>query len=721
MRYRTPTVLQMEATECGAASLAMILGYWGHFEPLEKLRNECCVTRNGSKASIIVKVAQSYGLIGKGLRLETEDLKEIKSPMIIYWNFNHFLVYEGQNSNGTQFYLNDPATGPRIVDLEQFEKSFTGVALTFEPSENFQKNNPPKGVLASLFKMMSGLKGLLAMAVSAGVLLVLPGLAIPALMQSFVDNVLVDGADWLYSILLCLIVSIIFQVILTSIVQLALRRGQLQISVNRTVKMIDYIFKLPISFFGQRGNADIQNRITLNVKTANTTFGVLAENLIKLFTAAFFLILMLLFSIKLTFISVLFVAIDIAFLYLLVRKRQIVNQSLLSIKLKMLNFLIIGLGSLESLKASGREDSLFSRWMDNISQYNNKKLEYERLTIYYSIIPKSLNAISALIILTYGASLVINDELTVGELFAYQVLSMAFVAPFAELLLKSTDLQTLKADIDRINDIYSYKADGIFAQKEKYPDSEVFKDYGILETKNLTFTYGFDNDYVVKDFSLKLNPGKRIAIVGASGSGKSTVAKLLSGIIKPTSGELLLNNRPYSDYTHVQFSYIVSVVDQSINLFSGSILDNLTMFSKSYSYNELFDALKDAKLTQELSAKGSILGQALTDGGKNFSGGQRQRLEIARVLAYNTPIVILDEATSALDSLTEEQIDLALRRRQISTIIIAHRLSTIRNADEIIVLNKGEIVERGTHSELMALNGNYASLMRLEEGNTHED
>lgn len=715
MRYKTPVVLQMEATECGAASLAMVLGYYGRFESLEKLRFECGVSRNGSKASLIVKAAQSYGLEASGYQVDIEDLPNFKGPSILFWEFCHYVVYEGQSKDGKYFYINDPAMGPRVVDRELFEKSFTGVLLSFTPTKDFIKNNKPQGVLSTMFGMLTSFKGLLALVIWGGMLLVLPGLAVPALMQTYVDYVLVDGSDWTVNIVYCFLMAIILQIFLTYIVDLALRRGQLQIGINRTLYMLDYLFKLPINFFLQRGNADIQQRISLNTKVAATAFGVLAENFVKFFTAIFFLILMLSFSLELTVLSIIFALIDIGLLFILIHKRQIINQSLLSLETKMVNAILSGLGSIESLKTSGRENAIFTKWLDNLTLYNSKKLEFEVFTTYYNLIPALIQALGVFGILVYGTYLVINGQLTVGGLFAFQTLSSSFVAPFTALLLSSAELTTMKADIERIKDVYTYDAKGVFCESKKYCDEELVTDSAQLELKNVSFKYASSEPLILKDFNLKLFPGKRVAIVGPSGSGKSTVAKLIAGIIAPTSGEITLNSHPYSDYTAEQFYLVVSIVDQSISMFSGSIADNLTIFAKHYEMQGLYDALKDSCMMQDLANKGSILGQNVAEGGRNFSGGQRQRLEIARVLAYNTPLMIFDEASSALDPITEEQIDKAIIRRKVTSVIVAHRLSTIRDADEIIVLDKGQIAEQGTHDELMAKNGVYKKMMSLED------
>lgn len=718
MRYKTPTILQMELTECGAASLGMVLAYYGYYESLEKLRSLCGVSRNGSKASLIVQAAREYNLEASGYKVSTDDLDKLQNgPMILFWEFNHYVVYEGHSKNGKYYYINDPAEGPRVLDKETFDKSYTGVSLVFNPSKEFKTNNKSQSTLIALDKMLSGSKGLLTTIIWGGALLVFPGLVIPALMQTFIDYVLIDGTNWIASITLCFFVAIILQGLLTYIVDLALRRAEIQIGVNRTIQMIDYLFKLPLLFFNQRSNADIQNRIKLNSSVADTVFNVIADNALKFFTATFFLILMFSFSYKLTLLSIFLVLVQIFLLLIFTKKSQILSQSLRSLHIKMNNSFLNGLGAIKSLKASSREDYLFTKWMDNIALYNSKKLQFEVLKVYYNSIAQAIYIVGGVLIFIYGAFLVIDGDLSIGSLFAFQTLSTSFIAPIISLVLSSTQLQTMKADIQRINDVYSYKNDDIFKAEESQEEHLDIKDYASLELKNVSFKYGQSEPYILKDFSLKLSPGKSVAIVGASGSGKSTVAKIIAGILEPTDGEIFLNDIPYSQYTQRQFYNLVSIVNQSISMFSGSVADNLTLFSNHYSASDLQEAIKDASLTDELAKKGSILGQRVEEGGKNFSGGQRQRLELARVLSYNTPLIILDEATSALDTSIELQISLAIKRRKATSVIIAHRLSTIRDADEIIVLSNGSIAERGNHQELIKLGGVYAKMMKLEDKN----
>ncbi len=713
-RRKVPTVLQMEATECGAASLAMILAYFGRFEPLEKLRVECGVSRNGSKASLILKAAREYHLIAKGYQAPMEALDELGGPLIIFWDFEHFVVYEGRSRCGRYYYINDPAVGPRTVDREFFESSYTGVAMSFSKDKGFEKKGKPLSVFGAMLPMISGMKSVMSAVVWGGLLLVIPGIMIPTLMRVFVDEVLPGKVSLLVPVLALFALTIALQILLDFLVKLALRRGELQLAVNKTMEMLNYLFTLPMEFFLQRTTGDIQNRVGLNSSVANAAFGSFADNLVKFLTAGFFLILMFQFSPILSIVAIGFVLLEVLFLFIINKIRQVLNQSLLMANTKLLSSLMSGVEMMENLRAAGREDDIFQQWTGQLAEMNQKQLRFQNFSAMFNMLPTFLTGLGSILILSVGAYEIITDDLTLGGMFAFQTLMASFTGPFSALLMASSELQTMKGDLDRIHDVYKYEPDTSFKPEDGEPARPIH--VTDFEMRNITFGYSKQAAPILQDFSLKVSAGKRVALVGASGSGKTTLAKLANGTLIPWSGDILLNGEPLSHYKRSEFYNSVGTVDQSIMLFSGSIGENLTLFAPQWDLKEIQRAVRDAAIEAELASRGSLMDLQLTEGGSNFSGGQRQRLEIARALTYRTPLLILDEATSALDPLTETKIDQAIRRRGCACIIVAHRLSTIRDCDEIIMLEQGEIVERGRHEELIARNGAYARLMQLEEG-----
>lgn len=715
-RRKVPTVLQMEITECGAACLAMVLGYYGRYEPLEKLREECGVSRSGSKASLILRAARTYGLEAQGFRVLTPDLDSLRTPMILFWNFEHFVVYEGRSRNGRYFYLNDPACGPVVVDRETFERSYTGVALEFRKGPNFRKGGRPAGVIRSMLPMLRGTQSVMGAVIWGGLLLVLPGLLLPALMQIFVDRVMLGSTQWLVPLLIFFCITVAVQLLLRSLVLLALRRGELQIAVNRTMEMMQWLFRMPMSFFTRRSQGDLQTRVELNSSVANVAFSTVADNVVKLVTALFFLGLMLQFSVLLSAVTVGFILLNFLFVLIINKRRQILNQSLTMLSMRMLSSVLTGVGMMENLRAAGREDSMFRDWTSRLAELNRKQLRFQLGVTYFNTIPGALDAVGNVLVLCVGAWLIVNGSLTLGGMFAFQALTAAFTAPFTALLMSGAELQTMKADVDRLHDVYKYEPESTFRSPEDGAQAAAPADYAHLELRNITFGYSRTEPPLLQDFSLSVKPGQRVALVGRSGSGKSTVARLANGTLQPWSGEILLNERPLSDYTREEFYAMVGTVDQSIMLFSGTVGENLTLFAPSYEAGVLQQAVRDAAIEQELSARGPMLDQQVEENGRNFSGGQCQRLEIARTLAQRTPLLILDEATSALDPVTEVEIDKAVRRSGCACIVVAHRLSTIRDCDEIIMMDQGQIAERGTHDELMKLGGAYAAMVMLEQG-----
>lgn len=712
-RVKTPTVLQMEATECGAASLSMILSYFGRYEPLEKLREACCINRNGSKASLIVNAAREYGLTSKGYRILAPDLLKLKAPYILFWEFNHFLVYEGCSKDGKKVYLNDPAFGPRVLSYEEFLGMYTGVAIHFEPNEGFKKGGKPQNIFKKIWPLVKEMKSFSTTILWAGLLLTFPGIIIPSLTQIFVDKILSGNKEWLVPVLCFFCLMMFLKGSLVWIINSVLRKASLQQSVNKTLEMLNYLFRLPSMFFMQRASGDIQKRVSLNASVSNQVFGAFSSNIIQFFTALFFLIMMLCISVKLTLLVLLFLLFDVFFLIFISKKSQTLYQSLLNLKIKAYSAIIEGISLIESLRSSGCENAMNKKWVNLIRRTNAKAKQFEITSVYLNTIPNFLDKLCQILILCFGAKQVMDSAMTFGGLFAFQILVTSFTEPFKQILMSGAQLQVLKADIDRVNDVHKYKQQGTF--KEDEGDEEPISEFKSFELKNITFGYAKAEEPLIKDFSLKLTPGKRISIVGASGSGKSTLARVANGTLDPWKGEVLLNSKPLKEYTKAQFYSCVGTVDQNITLFSGSIGENLTLFSPKYDQRDLTFALKDAKIDEDLLQRGPVLEQNVEEEGHNFSGGQRQRLEIARVLTYRTPVIILDEATSSLDPITELEINEAIRNRGCACIVIAHRLSTVRDSDEIIMLDHGDVVERGTHEELMALNGKYASFMRLED------
>ncbi|MDD4587161.1 MAG: NHLP family bacteriocin export ABC transporter peptidase/permease/ATPase subunit [Heliobacteriaceae bacterium] len=710
-RRKVPSVLQMEAVECGAASLAMILAYYKKYIPLEQLRVDCGVTRDGVKASNILKAARRHGFIAKGYRREPEDLKRGPFPAIIHWNFNHFVVLEG--FAGDKVFLNDPGSGPKTVSAEEFDLSFTGVILTFEPGADFAPSGKKNSFIDSLRNWLNGSRTALIYLVLVGLLMVIPGLIVPTFSKVFIDDILLGGkGDWLKPLLWGMGAVVILQAVLTWSQQHYLLRMETKIALTNAGKFFWHIFRLPVLFFQQRSAGDIANRLQSNDQVAAFLSRELAETVIGLLTLGFYFIVMLQYSIPLTIVSLLTAVLSILYLVYSANKIEIMNKKLLQDKGKVMGFSISGLYIIETIKASGAEAGFFAKW----SGYHAKEINAQQKmgktvhTLFH--LPNFLSEFADVIVLFVGGLIIINGQLTIGSLIAFQALLGNFMKPVNNLTQMGMKIKQVQGDINRLEDVFKYGLDGNVCREVKVSGEDAYKKLeGYIEIKELSFGYNPWDAPLIEHFNLRLKPGSRVALVGGSGCGKSTVAKLITGIYTPWSGEIRFDGVSREQLPRNVIINSLSVVDQDITLFDGTIRENLTMWDSTLSEFNVIRAAKDACIHDDIAIRDKGYEHKVSEGGANFSGGQRQRLEIARALATNPSILVLDEATSALDVHTEKIVDENIRRRGCTCVIVAHRLSTIRDCDEIIVLDKGKIVQRGTHEELKNAPGLYAQLI----------
>lgn len=712
-RAKVPTVLQMEAVECGAASLAMILAYYGKYVPLEEMRIACGVSRDGSKASNILKAARNYGLEAKGYRKEPEALKTMKLPVIIHWNFNHFVVLEGFGQGCA--YLNDPGSGPRSVPEEEFDQSFTGIVMVFEVGPDFEKNGGKPTIAAALKKRLKGSETALAYVILVGLVLVIPGLVIPVFSKIFVDDILLGGKEsWLGPLLLGMALTAVLRGVLTRLQQYYLLRLETKIALSTSAQFLWHVLCLPVEFFTQRYAGDISLRVQSNDRVAQLLSGQLATNALNFVMIIFYFVLMVQYSLILALTGVVAAAANIFYLRYVSRRRVDLNNKLLQDQGKLGGTSMSGLQIIETLKATGSESDFFAKWSGFQAKALNTEQEMGVPTQFLSAIPAFLSTLTNTVVLVLGGFLIFRGDLTIGMLVAFQSLMTSFLQPVNGLVSLGSQLQEMEGDMNRLDDVLQYPVDG--QTKEDLPgdgsNNYHHKLEGHLELRDLTFGYSRVEPPLIENFSLKLAPGARVALVGGSGSGKSTVAKLVSGIYRPWSGEILFDGKPVKSIPRASINNSLALVDQDIFLFQGTIRDNLTLWDKTVSEFDMIRAAKDACIHGDITSRAGGYDHPLDEGGSNFSGGQRQRLEIARALTGNPSLLIMDEATSALDPMTEKLVDEGIRRRGCTCLIVAHRLSTIRDCDEIVVLERGKIVQRGTHDELKNITGHYAELIK---------
>nr|WP_307804748.1 NHLP family bacteriocin export ABC transporter peptidase/permease/ATPase subunit [Streptomyces sp. VRA16 Mangrove soil] len=710
---RTPTVLQMEAVECGAAALAMVLAHHGRHLPLEELRIACGVSRDGSRASNILKAARSYGLTAKGMQMEPAALGEVQGPAILFWEFNHYVVYEGMarrfGRRGVS--VNDPDKGRRFVPMEDFDTSFTGVVLVMEPGDDFQRGGRRPGVLKALPGRLRGTTGTMLAALLASLLLVAVGAAVPALGKTYIDLFLIgDQTSLLGALFASMGAMVALTAALTWLQQANLLRGRIISSTLSSARFFGHLLRLPVTFFAQRSPADLVQRLQSNDAVSETLARDLTAAGVDGIVVLLYAALLWSYDPQLTMVGVGIALLNVVAMRIVVRLRATRTQKLRADTARLTNTSYTGLQLIETMKATGGEDGYFRKWA---GQHATTLEEQQRLGVpsaWLGIVAPTLATLNSALILWIGGMRAVEGHLSVGLLVAFQALVTRFTAPITRLNGVAGRVQDFAADVARLKDVENFPVDTLYARPEQVRSTRRLR--GHVELENITFGYSPLDKPLLSGFSLTVGPGQQVALVGGSGSGKSTVSRLISGLYAPWEGVIRIDDRRLDDIPRGALAASVSFVDQDVFLFEGTVRDNVALWDPSISDEAVVEALRDACLYDVVARRpGGIHGPVEQDG-RNFSGGQRQRLEIARALVRRPSILVLDEVTSALDAETEQIVMDNIRRRGCACVVIAHRLSTVRDSDEIVVLDHGQIVERGRHEHLVVAGGPYAELVR---------
>ncbi|MFR2457997.1 MAG: NHLP family bacteriocin export ABC transporter peptidase/permease/ATPase subunit [Christensenellales bacterium] len=710
---KVPVIMQMEALECGAASLAMVLAYYGKWIPLEQVRYDCGVSRDGSNARNVLRAARSYGLTAKGYRYEPAELKtKGKFPCIIHWNFNHFVVLNG--FKGNKAVLNDPARGTYTVPMKTFDESFTGICLMFEPGEEFVPGGKPQSVFGFAKKRLKGAGAAIAFVTMTTIISSLMGIISPAFSRIFLDRLLTgQNPDWVVPFVIALAGMSVIQLIVAwiqSVYSLKIN-GKLSMVGNSTFMW--QVLRMPMDFFSQRMAGDIQGRQSSNASIASSLVETFAPLLLNAGMMIFYLVVMIRYSLMLTLIGLASVLINFGLSTIISKKRINITRVQMRDSGKLAGATVAGIEMIETIKASGAEDGYFEKWAGYQASVNTQQVKFQKLNEVLGLLPSLVSSLCSTAVLMLGVYLAMQGEFTVGMIMAFQGFLSSFTAPAESIISAGQTIQEMRTEMERVEDVMKYPVD---VQNDAPVDenAEYDKLSGCIEMKNVTFGYSRLAEPLITDFNLSLKTGSRVAFVGASGCGKSTLSKLISGLYKPWSGEILFDGKRIDEIDRSVFTGSLAVVDQDIILFEDTIANNIKMWDTSIEDFEMIMAARDAQLHEDIMQREGGYQYKLTEGGKDFSGGQRQRMEIARVLAQDPTIIILDEATSALDAKTEYDVVNSIKNRGITCIVVAHRLSTIRDCDEIVVLDGGRVVERGTHEELMRLGGAYTQLVSNE-------
>ncbi|WUD71969.1 NHLP family bacteriocin export ABC transporter peptidase/permease/ATPase subunit [Streptomyces sp. NBC_00510] len=710
---RTPTVLQMEAVECGAASLAMVLGHYGRHVPLEELRIACGVSRDGSRASNLLKAARGYGLQAKGMQMETAALTEVRAPAILFWEFNHYVVYDGMGRRlGRRgVHVNDPDKGRRFVPLEDFDTSFTGVVLTFEPGPDFHRGGRRPGVLGALPARLRGTSGTMLAALVASLLLVAVGAALPALSRTYIDLFLIgDQTSLLGTLFASMAAMVALTAALTAVQQSNLLRGRIISSTLGSARFLRHLLRLPVTFFTQRNPADLVQRLQSNDAVAETLARDLAAAAVDGVVVVLYALLMWTYDPQLTVLGVGIALLNAVAMRVVTRLRATRTQKLRADSARLTNTSYTGLQLIETMKATGGENGYFRRWA---GQHAATLEEQQRLGVpsaWLSVVAPTLATLNSALILWIGGLRAVEGHISIGLLVAFQSLVVRFTAPITRLNGVAGRIQDFAADVVRLKDVENFPVDSLYARPESGASTRRLKGHVTLE--DVTFGYSPLDKPLLSGFSLSVAPGRQVALVGGSGSGKSTVSRLIAGLYSPWEGTIRIDGQRLEDIPRGALAASVSFVDQDVFLFEGTVRDNVALWDPSIPDADVEAALRDACLYEVVARRPGGVHSHVEQDGRNFSGGQRQRLEIARALVRRPSVLVLDEVTSALDAETEQVIIDNLRRRGCACVVIAHRLSTVRDSDEIVVLDHGTVVERGRHEELIAAGGAYAALVK---------
>ena len=711
---RVPFIMQMEALECGAACLAMVLAYYKKWVPLEQVRRDCGVSRDGSNGRSILLAARSYGLVAKGYRYEPEYLRDNgKFPCIVHWEFNHFVVVNGFKKD--KVFLNDPARGTYTVSMEEFDEKFTGLCMMFEPSDSFIADGSRRSTVDFARSRLKGCGIAIAFVVVTNIITSLTGIIDPVFSRIFMDRLL-TGMDpgWYMPFIICLSGFAAVKILTALIRAFYSRRIDGRMSIYGNTTYMWKVLNLPMDFFSQRYAGDILGRRAGNAGVAHSLIYTFAPLFLNAVMMVFYLVVMLKNSLILTLVGISSIVINMITANAISKRRINLSRAKMRDSGKLSSYTISGIEMIETIKASGAEEGYFQKWAGYQAGVNTAKVRFLKLDQYLGNVPGLVSSLTNTLVLMIGVYLTINGRFTLGMITAFQGFLASFMAPASSFISSGQTLQELRTDMERIEDVMNYPADENSAIRSGDEDSSYKKLKGNVEMKHVTFGYSRLDDPLIRDFSLMLTPGSRVAFVGESGCGKSTLSKLLSGLYQPWEGEILFDGRPIRDIDRSVFTGSLAVVDQDIIMFEDTISSNIRMWDKTIKDFEVIMAARDAQIHDDIIQRENGYDHKMIEGGNDFSGGQKQRMEIARVLAQDPTIVILDEATSALDAKTEFEVVNAIKERGITCIVIAHRLSTIRDCDEIIVLKRGEVVERGKHEELYNKDGYYRELVLSE-------
>lgn len=707
---KVPVIMQLEALECGAACLCMVAAYYKKWVPLTQVRADCAVSRDGSIARNMIRAGRVYGFESAGYRVEPSAIEEITFPAIIHWDFNHFVVLCGIDRKRNKVYINDPARGRVTVTMEEFDKSFTGIALSFVPNANFKPSGKPKNIYGFVKRCLKGSFVSFALVFIISLVVELIGMANPIFSKIFIDNILSKkNPEWLIPFLGAMGLVLVVNVLIGVIQSIYWRKIEGRFAISSSAEFMWQVLRLPLNFFSQRYIGDIASRQESTSTIAITLVQKFAPIVIQIFSLIFYFFIMIRYSIILTVIGIIATILNMLVARYTSKKMLDFQRAAAPNDGKLSSVTYSGFEMIETIKSTGAENGYFERWAGYYARQNNTSVDMSKFVQYVGVIPDIIQNLTDTIILLSGVYIIMHGDFTIGMLTAFQGFLVKFFSPIQSFIGIYKNLVSMKCDVERVEDVMDYPRDeNIVLNTDLKDDSKLS---GNIEIKNISFGYNRLASPLIENFSLSLKPGSRVAIVGGSGSGKSTIAKLIMGLYKIWDGEITFDGKKREEIDSYRFHSSISMVDQEKTMFNDTVRNNIKMWDNSIEDFAMILATKDADIHEDIIKRPDGYDHVIREGGADFSGGQCQRIEISRALAQEPTIIILDEATSALDAKTEEIVMNNVKNMGCTCLIVAHRLSTIRDCDEIIVLDKGKVIERGTHEELMANGEVYKDLI----------